>query len=492
MSEAVLMEVVVMPAAANKRFYNLNFRKLVLTELDFKNSLDRYYQSIVSKSYSSTEEARVEAALLSKELFDLNKFDLRGTENLPLDTGVVFIYNHISNNKEYILDNDFQITLDSHFISSVISYTYYNTPGIRIVRHGLPSENAHNTYYDKFGYIKVYSKQFLPEKVTPNDIKNWKEKFYLQSKLALENGENLIINPEGKSFSTEDSPGDFKAGVFKMIINSKLDPLVVPLVMVNFDKLNSKTIYRCEIKKPFRLSEIIDDFSSKEQLNDFLISISKKYHQWVKNLRTITPGYTQDIKRLIDQRQNHQHKENLFVFYGSSTFRLWESLAADFDPFNVLNFGFGGSFIEDCINYFDSLFAEINPVALVLYVGGNDLSLGYSTKKINELFKKLLDRIQSKFPATHVFCVSIKPSGHRIEHLDKIRRLNQLMENELVKIQNAVYINIFDSFFDQNDTIIDDYFLIDNLHLSSSGYAVWQEKIYSAIQNKFPHLIKKT
>ena len=53
----------------------------------------------------------------------------------------------------------------------------------------------------------------------------------------------------------------------------------------------------------------------------------------------------------------------------------------------MLNFGFGGSFIEDCINYFDSLFAEINPVALVLYVGGNDLSLGYSTKKINELFK---------------------------------------------------------------------------------------------------------
>ena len=252
-----------------------------MNELHFKNSLEQYYQKVVSKSYSSKADARVEAAKLSKELFASNKFDLKGTENLPPETGVVFIYNHIANNKEYILENDFQITLDSHFISSLISYTYYNTPGLRVVRHGLPSENAHNTYYDKFGFIKVYSKQFLPKNVTPTHMKNWKEQFYLQSKIALENGENLIINPEGKSFSTEDSPGDFKAGVFKMIINSKLDPLIVPLVMVNFDKLNSKTTYRCEIKKPFRLSEVVNDYSSKEQLNDFLVNFNNRYSQWV-------------------------------------------------------------------------------------------------------------------------------------------------------------------------------------------------------------------
>jgi lysophospholipase L1-like esterase len=59
------------------------------------------------------------------------------------------------------------------------------------------------------------------------------------------------------------------------------------------------------------------------------------------------------------------------------------------------------------------------------------------------------------------------------------------MENELNKIQNAVYVNIFDSFLDKNDKIIDDYFLKDNLHLSSSGYNVWQEKIYAAIKKIF-------
>jgi len=455
-----------------------------LSEIKFKNALKQYYQSVVSKSYSSPQKARVEAAKLSKKLFDLNKFDLRGTENLPLEKGIVFIYNHISNNDNYILDNNFQITLDSHFISSYISYTYYGTPGLRVVRHGLPEENAYNTYYDKFGYIKVYSKEFLPEKVTPINIKDWKEKFYVQSKFALENGENLIINPEGKSSSTEDSPGEFKAGIFKMIMNSKLNPLIVPLVMVNFDKLNSRTIYRCEIKKPFRISEIINDFNSKDQLNLFLISFGLKYSKWVKELRTVGHGYGQEIKSIIRKRKNHFPKQKLIVFYGSSTFRLWNNLKADFDPFNVLNFGFGGSLIEDCIKYFDTLFSEINPSAIILYVGGNDISLDYSIEKINELFKTLLGYIKSKFPNILVFCVSIKPSRHRIDYLEKIKALNQLMKGEVNKIRNVTYVDIFDSFFDKNNKIIDSYFLIDKLHLSANGYKIWREKIYAAMKEK--------
>ena len=61
-------------------------------------------------------------------------------------------------------------------------------------------------------------------------------------------GENLIVNPEGSSpSSTEMSPSDFKAGVFKMIIRSgvEIHLLYVQthiLVMKNLiDKLNSET-----------------------------------------------------------------------------------------------------------------------------------------------------------------------------------------------------------------------------------------------------------
>jgi lysophospholipase L1-like esterase len=51
------------------------------------------------------------------------------------------------------------------------------------------------------------------------------------------------------------------------------------------------------------------------------------------------------------------------------------------------------------------------------------------------------------------------------------------MKKELEKLKRAFHINIFDSFFDQENAIIDDYFLVDNLHLSRSGYEIWRKEI---------------
>ena len=107
----------------------------------------------------------------------------------------------------------------------------------------------------------------------------------------------------------------------------------------------------------------------------------------LSNLRKFSEGFGQEIKKLILKKDKLLSKKNLIVFYGSSSFRLWNNLNEDFKSYNVLNYGFGGAFIEDCIRYFDRLFSNINPIAFVLYIGGNDLSLEYSNRKINSLFE---------------------------------------------------------------------------------------------------------
>ena len=136
-------------------------------------------------------------------------------------------------------------------------------------------------------------------------------------------------------------------------------------------------------------------------------------------------------------------QKKLIVFYGSSSFRLWNNLNEDFKAYNVLNFGFGGAFIEDCIRYFDDLFSNINPIAFVLYVGGNDLSLQYSNRKIISLFKILLAKIKSHFPNSKIICVSIKPSYHRIDKFKKIEELNTTMKGELMKYGKNSYVDYF-------------------------------------------------
>ena len=455
---------------------------MIKKEKIFKKSLNQYLEKIVTTDFNSPLDARVVAAEYLQKIFSLNKYDLLGTENLPLKSGVVFIYNHISNNDEYLLKNKFQITLDSHFISSMVSYKYYKSPGVRIIRHNLPHEIEHAKYYNKFGYIKVYSKHYLPKGISKEKMDEAKREFYAKAREALAKGENLIVNPEGISSSTDKSPSKFKAGVFKMIIRSGLDPFIVPIVMTNFDKLNSETIYRCEIKKPFRLSSLVNDYNDRKKLDHFLVNLNSDYKNWVSNLRKFSEGFDQEIKKLILKKDKLLSKKNLIVFYGSSSFRLWNNLNEDFKSYNVLNYGFGGAFIEDCIRYFDRLFSNINPIAFVLYVGGNDLSLEYSNRKINSLFKILLTKIKSQFPNTKIICVSIKPSYHRIEKFKKIKKLNTIMREELMKNDKNSYVDIFKLFLNKDEKIIKSYFVKDNLHLSKKGYEVWKKAILKVFQ----------
>ena len=455
---------------------------MIKKEKIFKKSLNQYLEKIVTTDFNSPLDARVVAAEYLQKIFSLNNFDLLGTENLPLNSGVVFIYNHISNNDEYLLKNKFQITLDSHFISSMVSYKYYKSPGVRIIRHNLPHEIEHAKYYNKFGYIKVYSKHYLPKDISKEKMDEAKREFYAKAREALAKGENLIVNPEGISSSTDKSPSKFKAGVFKMIIRSGLDPFIVPIVMTNFDKLNSETIYRCEIKKPFRLSSLVNDYNDRKKLDHFLVNLNSDYKNWVSNLRKFSEGFGQEIKKLILKKDKLLSKKNLIVFYGSSSFRLWSNLNEDFKSYNVLNYGFGGAFIEDCIRYFDRLFSNINPIAFVLYVGGNDLSLEYSNRKINSLFKILLTKIKSQFPNTKIICVSIKPSYHRIEKFKKIKKLNTIMKEELMKNGKNSYVDIFRLFLNKDEKIIKSYFVKDNLHLSKKGYEVWKKSILKVFQ----------
>lgn len=443
----------------------------------FKKILLEYYESVILKSFKSKKKAREFAAKSLLEVFKQNKFYLGGTENLPKKKGFIIIYNHLLNHDKYLLKDDFQITLDSHFISSMISFNYYKNPGIRVIRHSLSKEINHKLYYDKFGYIRVYSKNFLPNNLSEKTHKKNISQFYKKANDVLKKEENLIFNPEGVSSATENSPGKFKAGIFRMAIKSNLDPIFVPVVLSNFDKLNSNTVYRCEIKKSFKLSEKVKDLENKKSLNRFITKLNKKYKKWVKNLTEYKPGFGNELKKIKYKIDLNREKSNTIVFYGSSSLRLWKNLNKDFKNNNVINCGFGGAYIEDCIDNFNYLFGNVKINSIVLYVGGNDLSLDYSINKINSYFKKLLIIIRKHFPNCNIFSITIKPSIHRLEKLIEIKKLNLLMKKELNKLDKAYQINIFDKFINKKGEINEKYFLIDRLHLSNAGYKIWKKEV---------------
>jgi lysophospholipase L1-like esterase len=171
------------------------------------------------------------------------------------------------------------------------------------------------------------------------------------------------------------------------------------------------------------------------------------------------------------------------IFYGSSSFRLWTTLAEDFDP-RVLNLAFGGSTLEACDYYFDRLIKPFHARSLVLYAGDNDLGDGRSPEQVLVWFRSLADKVADTLGPIPFGFVSVKPSPARHSLIDRIRRLNDLVREDIEARPSGFYVDIFPAMTDSSGNPRAEFFLADGLHLNRAGYKLW-----SSILDKHRHQI---
>ena len=448
----------------------------------FLIKLKDIFQNVIdSPQVASAEEIRIKNANKVRELFKEVDVQVEGTENLPSERGSIFIYNHLNNHPELEVGDKFQITLDSHFISSII-HTYYGNPGIRVTRHSLPNEKNHRMYYDRLGYIRVFAEPFIPKGIAKKTIKKENKQFYKTAIKELQNGNSLVCSPEGISYHTPNSPGPFKKGVFYLASSLKPQPKIVPVVLVNFDRLPKDVKYKCKIMKPFQMSDY-GIFDPKDPSIDAAVEkINQRYQKWVKKLCIKDENFEQEIAVLKRRSVKKSQQQNLVVFYGSSTIRLWCQLQKDFPAHNTLNLGFGGAFIHSLSTNFENLFQDLKPKAIVLYLGGNDLSLGLSAKEIINQIQAFILGIHQKFPKTKIFNISIKPSFEREKQLGAIKSINKGILCLSSNLDYLHQINLYESLIDDNKKIRGDVLLQDGLHLNKNGYKILKSHINKALK----------
>ena len=99
----------------------------------------------------------------------------------------------------------------------------------------------------------------------------------------LRNRTNVVICPEGTSASTEDSPLRFRRGAFQLAAALDPEPLIVPIVVANFDKKLMHTTTCAVVHEPFRLSEAISDPADDAALLGFLNDdLQPRFRRWVR------------------------------------------------------------------------------------------------------------------------------------------------------------------------------------------------------------------
>jgi CRP-like cAMP-binding protein/1-acyl-sn-glycerol-3-phosphate acyltransferase len=218
----------------------------------------------------SPEELRRKSCEKFAELFGATEYVICGEENLPDEPGHIFVMNHLSNHLDNLLPNSFILTLDTHFVSSMILLKKYGEAPVRVVRKSDPGEYGHQKFYDRLGYIYVYSGYVDPTddpRVSPEERRRL---FLDTAEENLRNGRNIVICPEGTSTETENSPLPFKTGAFNLAAGVRPEPLVVPIAVANFDKKLTRTRTVAVVHEPFRLSEHLGANPGRETLRRFV------------------------------------------------------------------------------------------------------------------------------------------------------------------------------------------------------------------------------
>ncbi len=175
------------------------------------------------------------------------------------------------------------------------------------------------------------------------------------------------------------------------------------------------------------------------------------------------------------------------IFYGSSSIRLWKTLQQDFPGYTVLNCGFGGSRLTDCVKFAPLLVLPLKPSAVVIYAGDNDLAVGTAPEKVFDLFQRLFTLLRTDLPETPIAFVSVKPSPARFKYLSNILRFNDLVDSFLDKKPDCEFIDVCSAMLGVDKKPDPSLFAADQIHLSPAGYQIMRKDIGGFLRTEFPH-----
>ncbi|WP_188929563.1 GDSL-type esterase/lipase family protein [Puia dinghuensis] len=192
----------------------------------------------------------------------------------------------------------------------------------------------------------------------------------------------------------------------------------------------------------------------------------------------VQPPFWNEIAEFKRKDSLHHPPANAILFVGSSSFRKWTNIQADFPGYPIINRGFGGSTLDDVIHYAGDIIYPYRPKQVVIYCGDNDLVQNISGKKVYKQFQRLYEMIRKHLGNdVDILYVSIKPSPSRERLMPEMERANDLIRNFMAQRSHAAFVDVYHLMLNAQGHPMDELFLGDKLHMNEKGYKIWQQAI---------------
>ncbi len=196
-----------------------------------------------------------------------------------------------------------------------------------------------------------------------------------------------------------------------------------------------------------------------------------------------------EIAKFDSLDKAEQYPDDAVLFAGSSSIRLWRSIAEDMAPYNVIQRGYGGAKLSDFSVYADKIFTPHPCRATVLFIG-NDIT-GTKQDKTPEQVKKLFISVFKTFrkvhPYTPFFWIEVSPTPLRWKAWPEIRKANELIREVCENRRNTYFIRTDFAFLNEKGEPRAELFRADKLHLNEEGYNIWSR----IIKNELDDVLRK-
>lgn len=191
--------------------------------------------------------------------------------------------------------------------------------------------------------------------------------------------------------------------------------------------------------------------------------------------------WEKDIAAFEAQDLTNRPPAGCIVFTGSSSIRLWKSLASDFPGMQTVNRGFGGSELADLVHYAPRIIAPYQPRQVVVYSGGNDINAGKSPETVFADFVAVVGAIRKAAPSAKVAYISSGPNPARWKQVASVQKLNGLI-SAYCERHGHDFIHVAPLMLGADGLPKPGIYATDRLHLNANGYAIWRSAVV-------PHLV---
>jgi len=176
------------------------------------------------------------------------------------------------------------------------------------------------------------------------------------------------------------------------------------------------------------------------------------------------------LQRRIEWYKDHVNDKNAVVFLGDSITHGWGSLKQDFPGYKVANRGISGDFTRGVLYRLKEDVLDLDPKAIVLLIGTNDLEENAAPEQIAENVGLILSEIKASNPKTPVIVCKLTPSdASKKRPADKIQKINALVDDIVKKDPQFIRCDTYSIFANaEGNAKLEEF--PDLLHPNAAGY----------------------